>query len=283
MLARLKGNRAVYFCRNDQIYHAEEIARIVGRPLQIARRYFVLQYLCLLFATTYVVQSRFAADHLRRRSRKWPLVASKNCITILSNDVRLEIQAPPVTRDSKTLRVAFVANPEWEKKGFFILERLFASTTFQHADMTFSIFGRGVAFERLRNAMPELPTGKVEYKGFLSEITALRQMVDVVLVPSVVDHFPNVVIECAALGLPMVLSDIEAHRNIFPEHGGYFCVDAGPEEIVRKLEEMRVPTFRDSVCASQQDDIVRLKDAWGAPLARIFDVGAQCGLEACGA
>lgn len=271
LAARLKGNKSVFFCRNDQIYQAKEIARITGDRIRVPRKLFILQYLCLLLATTYVVQSPFAARHLRKRFRNWPLVNLDHRIAVLNNDIRLEVQQPKVLIESAELRVAFVANPAWEKKGFFILERLLTSKTFRESKVRFSIVGTGDAFDRLKAAADPSRERSVDFLGFVSDISTLRESADVVFIPSVVDHFPNVVIECAALGVPMVLSDIEAHRNIFPEHLGYFQLNAKPSEIMDKLEKVAHGKIRETVTLDQQRDIARLEHSWCAPLAKIFE------------
>ena len=114
--------------------------------------------------------------------------------------------------------------------------------------------------------------GKLAHLGYINGPQPIPQLADVVLVPSVVDHFPNLLIECGALGVPMLLSDIKAHRNIFPEHPAFFPLSSAPDEVVNRMSSLhRLPQERFRIAKHQQLAISSLRDAWGEPLRGLFE------------
>ncbi|MAT39312.1 MAG: hypothetical protein CL946_06885 [Ectothiorhodospiraceae bacterium] len=275
IVARPLKREAVYFCRNDQIYEKATINSICRSNLSVPFHLYILQYFCLLLCDRYVVQSCFAAAHIERRFKSWPFTKAAAKIKVLENDLRISLHRIPDVSGLRRTRVGFIANPEWEKKGFFILKDLLSSEAFKSTDLSFTIVGRGDAFDRLRDEIGALPKERVRFHGFCDDIAELRELVDLVFVPSIVDHFPNVLIECAALGLPMLLSNIEAHRNILPNHPSYFDLGIAPQQMMDALLSLTDPATWKETAELQQRDIVRLKNAWQEPLKEIFQANAQ--------
>lgn len=271
--ARARGAKALYFCRNDQIYQLREIRKRFHTRNVIPFRLYALQLGCLLLCTRYIVQSDFARDGVIQRYSWVPFLRLDRKVHILNNDVHLPVAALRDFRLSETLHVAFVSNAAYAKKGFSIVEQLVQNPAFLSAPLQLKLVGAGPAFDQLLIAADSAAgPGRVTYCGYIAGPDLIPDLADVVFVPTVVDHFPNLLIECAALGVPMLLSDIEAHRHIFPEHPGYFSLSATSEDIVAHLLKLRDPEARCRIVLYQKLAVSRFEAAWDRPLLSIFEI-----------
>lgn len=64
-------------------------------------------------------------------------------------------------------------------------------------------------------------TKRVSMLGYQQDIYLIMHKADVLVLPSLYEGMPNVLLEALAMGVPCVISDIPAHRFI---HGGRKCV-----------------------------------------------------------
>jgi glycosyltransferase involved in cell wall biosynthesis len=272
LVARVRGARSLYFCRNDQVYQQREIHRHKGRRGYVPIRLYVLQLGCLILCSQYIVQSDFSRQRLINRFWWFFGIKKEGKICVLNNDLHFPLAQLRNPWDEAVLRVAFISNSAWDKKGFDFIERLVTDPAFLSAKIDFRLVGKGSAFDKIvTSAGLAVSSGKLTHIGYIDGPEPIPRLADVVLVPSVVDHFPNLLIECAALGVPMLLSDIEAHRNIFPEHPAYFPLSTTPAEVVMRLMALHEdPQERFRIARQQQMAIVHLADAWQKPLCRLF-------------
>ncbi|NIJ60566.1 glycosyltransferase [Qipengyuania flava] len=269
ILSRMKGGKAIYFCRNDQVYERDEIRKYFPGSRKATLRDYVLQIACVIFSNRYVVQSEFAMANLHARYAKLCGGRLAEKTAVLSNDLRVRLISPAWGQRRKVQRIGFMSNPEWEKKGFPILRELI-ERTFTDNSILYSLYGEGAAFDRLKNELSPALQARVEFMGRCDNLMLLRDEVDVVFVPSVVDHFPNVVLEMACLGLPMILSDIRAHRNIFAEHACYFSLKSPADEVERLLDYLNDRSNWERVAVAQQQSLAPLTAAWRDPLINLF-------------
>lgn len=269
IFSRIKGGKAIYFCRNDQVYERNEIRKYFSYSRKATLRDYVLQIACLLFSNRYVVQSEFAMANLHARYAKLCGGRLAEKTAVLSNDLRVRLISPAWGQRKKVQRIGFMSNPEWEKKGFPILREVIERTVADNSKF-YSLYGEGAAFDRLKNELSPALQARVDFKGRCDDLMLLRKEIDVVFVPSVVDHFPNVVLEMACLGLPMILSDIRAHRNIFPDHACYFSLKNPADEVDRLLDYLNGRSSWERVAVAQQQSLEPLTTAWRAPLNNLF-------------
>ena len=73
------------------------------------------------------------------------------------------------------------------------------------------------------------PGGAIRYLGERTDVWSLMKAASVLVAPSTFEGNPTAVLEAAACGLPLVVSDIPAHRNILPDDAAVFvpAADAG--------------------------------------------------------
>jgi glycosyltransferase involved in cell wall biosynthesis len=123
-------------------------------------------------------------------------------------------------------------------------------------DVDVVLCGQGNRLELVRSTLRQGPAaGRVHILGFTTDVWAWMKRADVLVNPSHFEGHPNAVLEAAALGTPLVLSDIPSHRVIFPDTAARFVptmdVNAWVAQITATLDD---PTAAQR--ASQAREIV---------------------------
>ncbi len=104
------------------------------------------------------------------------------------------------------------------------------------ADVEVDLYGDGPERGRvlqLREGMRARE--RVRVNGYSERLWAEMATADLVVSASLFEGNPNVVLEAGALGRPLVLSDIPAHREVFGEDAAYFAPAASAEQIAAAM------------------------------------------------
>lgn len=88
--------------------------------------------------------------------------------------------------------------------------------------------------------------GKIEFLGFMKEMSEEYRKADLVLLPSFAEGTPNVVLEAYAYGRPVIVSDIEVERDIVPNPALRFGVKnpEGIADCIKYVEELSDDSYR---------------------------------------
>jgi glycosyltransferase involved in cell wall biosynthesis len=89
---------------------------------------------------------------------------------------------------------------------------------------------------------------KVTVSGVRSDLWGVMKAATALVSPSLFEGQPNVVLEAAAAGCPLVLSDIKAHRDVADESSAIFFRPDSPAELAGAL----LATLRDPAAASRR-------------------------------
>lgn len=101
--------------------------------------------------------------------------------------------------------------------------------------LTLALVGGGPEERRLRRlAADRGVAGRVRFAGEVPEAARLFAAFDVLAAPSRKEGLPLAVVEAMALGLPVVASDIPAHREVLGE-GSAGLVDGTPAALAERL------------------------------------------------
>ncbi len=102
-------------------------------------------------------------------------------------------------------------------------------------------YGKLIQFVR-KNGLQE----KVEFLGHIKNMEEEYRKADLVLLPSFAEGTPNVVLEAYAYGRPVIVSDIEAERDIVPNFRQRFGVNKpeGIEACIRYVQGMSGDVYR---------------------------------------
>jgi len=259
----LIGKKGFFFCRNDQIYQKEEIGSFYGVRERTLIPYLT-QLFCLLFADKYVVQTSHAKLRLIKRFYPFKVLGLQNKIVVLHNDVHVKYtETARKTISDEFIDLAFISNPAWYKKGFPKIVELAEFSNLLSKKLRLHIMGEGPDFDLLLQKLDGL---NVTYKAYgrTDWMSLGLPDIDFVIAPSVVDHFPNLLIECAACSVPLLLSDIEAHTYIYPQHPGFFNLENFREDLINLLNDPHTDSLKEEIIESQKKYSNKLKSAWSS-------------------
>ncbi len=87
---------------------------------------------------------------------------------------------------------------------------------------------------------------RVEFLGYVEEMRDEYEKADLVVLPSRLEGTPNVVLEAYAYGRPVIVSDIEAERNIVPNPNLRFKLNGteGIERCITYIEHLSDEEYR---------------------------------------
>jgi glycosyltransferase involved in cell wall biosynthesis len=83
--------------------------------------------------------------------------------------------------------------------------------------------------------------GKVNHLGYRSDIYAIMSTANVLVLPSWYEGMPNILVEAFAIGLPAIISDIPAHRDVL---GGNQAALLFPPGSPQKLADHLISLFQ---------------------------------------
>jgi glycosyltransferase involved in cell wall biosynthesis len=76
---------------------------------------------------------------------------------------------------------------------------------------------------------------RVRFPGYLENLWAWMKRASVFVSPSLFEGHPNTVLEAAACGCPLIVSDIPAHREFLDDRSALFVPTAEPDDLARAI------------------------------------------------
>jgi len=174
-----------------------------------------------------------AVSHaVRRRLPFWWIPDAR--VAVLHNALMLGTygrEISPAARRAPTpgepIRLLCVGRLSAEK-GLDLLLRAVAELARDHPEIELIIAGTGPEETALRRLGAELGlTDKVRYAGYVSDMPALYAGVDLVVQSSLTEGLPNVMLETAYLGVPVVATDVGGTREVIEQGVSGWLVPAG--------------------------------------------------------
>ncbi len=114
------------------------------------------------------------------------------------------------------------------EKGLDLLLRALAPLVREDPRLQLTIAGVGPEESRLRRMTGDLGLeNHVRYAGFVADMPALYAMADLVVQSSLTEGLPNVMLEAAYLGVPVVATDVGGTREVIEHGASGWLVPAG--------------------------------------------------------
>ncbi len=145
------------------------------------------------------------------------------------NGVDTDVFTPnyPVStlKPEETFRFLFVGRLS-EQKGLGYLFR--ALSNLEDKNWCLDIYGYGLLEEELKQLTRTLSIeSNVLFHGVSSDMATVYQNADLLVLPSLYEGMPNVVLEAMASGLPVIATDIGGSRELMDEWAREWLVSAG--------------------------------------------------------
>lgn len=134
-------------------------------------------------------------------------------------------RVPPGSR-SGPLRFLFVGRLD-EQKGVPVLFEALARIG-KSSDWTLTLHGAGPEEKALRRLAGERGLNeRIEFAGFTDDMPAVYRNADLLVLPSLHEGMPNVVLEAMSSGLPVLATDIGGSRELLSDWASNWLVPAG--------------------------------------------------------
>lgn len=262
-LRMLKQVPLLVFLRGDPVAHH----RSAGRASWVIRLELVVEGVALYGARVLAVSDALATKVSERHRICRPV-----SLTTLRNDIPFS-----GTRLSRRKRgpvsAACAGVFEAHKNQRLLIDVM---DRLEGENICLNLYGQGRDEAGLRNRIRSMKhAGRVRLAGWVAA-TEIWQSTDLVLMPSRFEGAPNVVLEALGQGIPVLASDIPAHREILP--AGCLLDPQDSRAWCRRLQEIAADpeTGLAALTESQQTSRQMLMFDWNQ---RVFE--AVTGLPLC--
>ena len=174
-------------------------------------------------ADVVVANSVAGRDYWRDAGRRGPCRVIRNAVPV--NEIAGTPAADPAELGlAREARLIVFAGRFSSEKGPLVAVDAATLALEGRSDLAAAFFGNGPMEGAMRDrAGPSLARGSMCFPGYAADFWRWLRAACVLIAPSEVEGHPNVVLEAAAAGVPLVLSDIPAHRELFDEQAAVFC------------------------------------------------------------
>jgi glycosyltransferase involved in cell wall biosynthesis len=216
--------------------------RVTGKPWVIAERSNSEAYVRFNDRVLRLPLGRFADAVVANSEGGRAVWQSKlrGPVAVVGNVVpRDEIDAAPAADLSQfgieagTPVILFVGRLSPEKNIALLMEAL--SRVLPQIGATALICGTG-PLQSVVETAADSSTGRIKYLGERTDVWQLLKAASLLVAPSVFEGNPTVVIEAAACGCPLLVSDIDAHRSILSGDAAAFVSVADSGSLERAIE-----------------------------------------------
>lgn len=146
----------------------------------------------------------------------------------------------PVETNVAQRTVAFIGRLETQKNVLSVT-RAFCILALRRRDLEFVIVGQGSLKSEIEAVIRESGAdGRVRLLGFQPNVRALMRHASTVVSLSHHEGQPNVVLECIAEGVPLVLSRIPEHRDLLGDDYPFYVVNRSDERECAEMIEAAV-------------------------------------------
>lgn len=192
-------------------------------------------------AACIVANSRGGLDYWRPHLSAERLHLVRNCVTptVLPTGEPVEALSPHLAGRPLVL---YAGRFSYEKNIPGLVEALILVAR-QHPDVVIMMFGEGPERESAKMRIAQVGLSeRIVVAAYSTELATWMAQAAACVSVSHFEGHPNVVMEAAAAGCPLVLSDIPAHREIFDENSALLVPADSPQRIAEAvLDTLRNP------------------------------------------
>jgi GalNAc-alpha-(1->4)-GalNAc-alpha-(1->3)-diNAcBac-PP-undecaprenol alpha-1,4-N-acetyl-D-galactosaminyltransferase len=179
----------------------------------------------------YPKSAGFIAQTNRSMTYKKKMFGNKLNIRVIPNALSTFDQINTDIKE-KSYKILYVGRFEWEKDPE-ILIRAFAEMSFEFPDWTLEMAGDGPLFEKMKDLAMQLKIfNKIVFHGKVKNVQKLYNEASIFVLPSVIEGFPNALIEAMSFGLPCIcFSDIPYEDIVIDEFNGFVLNERNPKTL----------------------------------------------------
>jgi glycosyltransferase involved in cell wall biosynthesis len=183
-------------------------------------------------ARAIVANSEGGLNYWRQQHPKGSLHWVPNCVS----PEPLGMAPTSAHFDQKMVMFAGRFSPE---KNVQTLIEAFIELALERTDLSVRLFGDGPLREQLEQTVARAGlSGRIQFMGYSDWLADWMRRAAVCVSVSHFEGHPNVVLEAASLGCPLVLSDIPAHRSALGHDAALFVSATSASAIVRGISQV---------------------------------------------
>lgn len=186
----------------------------------------------------YPKSAGFIAQTNRSKVYKENIFGNKLRIKIVANALA-QLDKSDLTTTTREKNILYVGRFEWEKDPE-ILIRAFKSINSDYPDWTLEMAGDGPLFNKMKLLADELElTNNIIFHGKVNKVEKLYAKASIFVLPSVIEGFPNAVIEAMSFSLPCIcFSDIPFEDIIKPNINGIVLFKRDSQTLGQALKNL---------------------------------------------
>lgn len=179
-----------------------------------------------LRASTIVANSQGGVSYWLAQGATAPIHLIRNCVIPMSSVLADADDVP-----SGASLILFAGRLSTEKNVVLLLDALIKVAN-DVPSCVVVMFGEGILLDELRRKISDANLSeRIRLGGYTHNLAAWQKRADVCVSISNFEGNPNVVLEAAVQGCPLVLSDIPAHREVFDEASAWFVKHESVENV----------------------------------------------------
>lgn len=192
----------------------------------------------LLKKWLYPKSAGFIAQTKRSKEYKEKIFGSKLRIEVIPNALPDLINDTEVNAQ-KSNKIIYVGRFAWEKDPEILICSM-AFVTKKHPNWVLEMAGTGPLLNPMKELVKTLNLeSNIVFLGMVSHVATLYKSADVLVLPSVVEGFPNTLIEAMSFGLPCIcFTDIPYEDIITPKVDGCVVSNRSAELLANAIMEL---------------------------------------------
>lgn len=175
-----------------------------------------IQKVVLRYSDTVVVQAKFLLKYFQDRHKGLQFNG-----LILKNDCPKTLKIHKSSKDLnlnenfESINLAFISPLFWECKGLGVIVDVVKELERRNVKFTLHIVGDGPHMKRMKKELNDVEIDKkIIWYGWLTDLSKVVCNIDLTIVPSLYDSSPNLILEMLAIRVPLLASNIPAHKEM---------------------------------------------------------------------
>lgn len=234
----------------------------------------LIQKIVLKLTDHVVVQAAFLEKLLRERhgSIVFPCSILKNdCPDCNFNYIENNDHSP--SDEINTINLAFISPFFWECKGLGVIVETISELELRNINYVFHMIGDGPHYDRFYKSIANIKDNnrKIIWHGWLDNYHSVINKLDLIIVPSLYDSNPNLVLEMISLQKPIFASDIACHKEMLIDRNLLFS-NENSRELCDKIEKFHSDAcFRSNIIEAIIKRKNELTFDWNSELVKILE------------
>jgi len=207
--------------------------------------------------------ARFSVQQGRLSESKVTVIPNGVDFELFDTAEALDLSPWGISSDAKVILYVGRLDPQ---KAPGDLLTAFAGFAERVSDFHLLLVGDGPLKAVLQQRVSQLPcASRIHFAGWQSQIPELMKAADCLMLPSLWEGMPNVVLEAMASGLPVISTDVDGVSELIqPGEQGTLVTPGSPREIQEALLDLSTRTSVYQKMAGNAQDTVKKEFTWNS-------------------